>query len=89
MFAFSSLTSLFVHGVMSAPFAILLQLDTIGIVLLVLLGRVIAALALGAGQGDQRTHTISLLIQKCFSLKLYTKLSIKDGACGNRLRLTI
>ena len=42
--------------VLLAPLAILLQLDTIRVVLLVLLGRVVAALALSAGQGDQRTH---------------------------------
>ena len=45
--------------VMTAPLAVLLQLDTIRVVLLVLLGRVVAALALGAGQGDQRTHELS------------------------------
>ena len=44
------------QGVLLAPLAILLQLDTIRVVLLVLLGRVVAALALSAGQGDQRTH---------------------------------
>ncbi len=47
------------HGVMTTPLAILLELDTVRIVLLVLLGRVIAALALGAGQSDQRTHEFS------------------------------
>ena len=46
--------------VLLAPLAILLQLDTIRIVLLVLLGRVVAALALRARQGDQRTHEYSL-----------------------------
>ncbi len=44
------------HGVMTAPLAILGQLDTIGIALLVLFGRIVAALALGACQGDQSTH---------------------------------
>ena len=46
--------------VLLAPLAILLELDTIRVVLLVLLGRVIAALALRARQGDQRTHEYSL-----------------------------
>ena len=48
------------QGVLLAPLAILLQLDTIRVVLLVLLGRVVAALALRARQGDQRTHEYSL-----------------------------
>lgn len=44
---------------MTTPLAILLELDTVRVVLLVLLGRVIAALAIGAGQSDQRTHEFS------------------------------
>ena len=44
------------QGVMSAPLAILVELEAVGVVLLVLLGRVVAALALGACQGDQCTH---------------------------------
>ena len=44
------------QGVGLAPLAVLLELDTIGIILLVLFGRVIAALALGAGEGNHRTH---------------------------------
>ena len=55
------LTSLAVHGVMTTPAAILLELDTIGVILLVLLGRVVAALALSACQGDQRTHEYSFV----------------------------
>ena len=51
------LTSLPMQGVMSTPFAILLKLDTIGVVPLVLLGRVVTALAFSAGQSDQCTHT--------------------------------
>jgi hypothetical protein len=47
------------QGVMTTPLAIFLELDTIGVILLVLLGRVITALALGAGQSDQRTHEYS------------------------------
>ena len=44
------------QGVMATPAAILLELDTIGIILLVLFGRVIAALALSAGQKIGRAH---------------------------------
>lgn len=47
------------QGVGLAPLAVLLKLDTIGIILLVLFGRVIAALALSACQSDQRTHELS------------------------------
>ena len=54
-----ALSSLFVHRVALAPLAVLLQLDTVRIVLLVLLGRVIAALAISAGQSDQRAHEFS------------------------------
>ena len=46
--------------VMAAPLAVLLELDAIRVVLLVLLGRIVTALALRAGQGDQRTHEYSL-----------------------------
>ena len=48
--------------VLLAPLAILLQLDTIRVVLLVLLGRVITPLALGAGQSDQSTHEFSFYL---------------------------
>ena len=44
------------QGMMTTPLAILLELDTVRIILLVLLGRVIAALAISARQGDQSTH---------------------------------
>ena len=44
------------HSVLTAPLAILVKLEAVGVGLLVLLGRVVAALALSAGQGDQRTH---------------------------------
>ena len=44
------------HRVVTAPLAVLGQLDTIGITLLVLFGRIVAALALSARQGDQSTH---------------------------------
>ena len=49
------------HGVVSAPFAVLLELDTIRIILLVLLGRIVTALALGACQSDQSTHEFSFI----------------------------
>ena len=48
--------------VMTAPLAVLLELDAVRIVLLVLLGRVVAALALGAGQSDQSTHEFSFYL---------------------------
>ena len=47
---------------MSAPLAVLLELDTIRITLLVLFGRVIAALAFGARQSDQSTHEYSFYL---------------------------
>ena len=47
------------HRVVTTPLAILLELNTIRIILLVLLGRVIAALAISAGQSDQRAHEFS------------------------------
>ena len=45
--------------VLAAPLAVLHHLDAFGIILLVLLGRVIAAFALSASQGDQRAHEYS------------------------------
>ncbi len=50
------------QGVGLAPLAIFLHLDAIWIILLVLFGRVITALALSAGQSDQRTHEFSLCL---------------------------
>ena len=47
------------HCVRLAPLAIFLHLNTVWIILLVLGGRIVAALALGACQGDQRTHEFS------------------------------
>ena len=47
--------------VLAAPLAILLQLNTVRVVLLVLLGRVITALALRTRQGNHRAHELSLL----------------------------
>ena len=56
------LSGFLVQGVLVAPLAILLELDAVRIVLLVLLGRVVTALALGAGQGDQSTHEFSFYL---------------------------
>ena len=43
------------HSVLTAPLAILVKLEAVGVVLLVLLGRVVAALALSAG-ADRSDH---------------------------------
>ncbi len=56
------LSGFLVQGVLVAPLAVLLELDAVRIVLLVLLGRVVTALALGAGQGDQSTHEFSFYL---------------------------
>ena len=55
-----ALSGFFMHCVALAPLAVLLQLDTIRIVLLVLLGRVVTALALRTRQGNHRAHELSL-----------------------------
>ena len=52
------------HSVLTAPLAILVKLEAVGVVLLVLLGRVVAALALSAGQGDQRTLLLPITSSK-------------------------
>ena len=57
------LASFLVQRMLVAPLAVLLQLDTIRIVLLVLLGRVVTALAHRARQSDQRTHEFSFMPQ--------------------------
>jgi hypothetical protein len=44
------------------PLAVLLHLNTIRIILLVFLGRIVAPFAVGAGQGDQCTHEFSFLL---------------------------
>jgi hypothetical protein len=56
------LSGFLMQGVLVAPLAVLLELDAVRIVLLVLLGRVVTALALGAGQGDQSTHEFSFYL---------------------------
>src|SRR5512133_1036469 len=53
------LPSLFVQRVRLAPLAVLLVLDALGIVLLVLVRRVVPALALSAGQRHERPHASS------------------------------
>ena len=58
---------------MTTPATILLELDTIGVILLVLFGLVIAALALSAGQSDQCTHEYSFKFISCLN---YTRLSV-------------
>ena len=60
------------QGMLVAPLAVLLELDTLGVVLLILFGRIIAALALRAGQGDQRTHENSFYLYMNASQSLYT-----------------
>ena len=50
------------HSVLTAPLTILVKLEAVGVVLLVLLGRVVAALALSAGQSDQSTHEFSFYL---------------------------
>jgi hypothetical protein len=50
-----------VQGVLTAETAVLVELQTIGIVLLVLEGIVISLLAFGAGQGDFHAHCMLLL----------------------------
>ena len=66
-----ALSSLFMHRVALAPLAVLLQLDTVRIILLVLRGRVIAALALRARHSDHGTHEFSFLPYR-FELESYT-----------------
>ena len=56
----SELPRLPVESVALAPLAVLLELKTVRIILLILLGRVIATLALGACESDQSTHLSSL-----------------------------
>lgn len=46
------------HSVLAAEAAVLFELDTIGIVLLVLEGVVVSLLALGAGQTDLNAHDV-------------------------------
>ena len=64
----TSLASLAMHRVMLAPLAVLLELEALGIILLVLRGRVVTALAIRARHRDQRSHEYSfyaILSQAC------------------------
>jgi hypothetical protein len=52
----STLLRLAVHGVLTAEAAVLVHFQSVGIVLFVLHGVVVALLALGAGQGNFNSH---------------------------------
>ena len=65
---FLILASFFMQCVMSTPFAIFLELNTIGVILLVLLGRIISTLAFSACKSDQSTHQYSLTYLLAFLL---------------------
>ncbi len=53
------LSGFLMQGMMTTPLAVFLELDTVRIILLVLLGRIVTALALSACQSDQCTHELS------------------------------
>ena len=57
------LASFPVQGMGTTPLAILLELNTIGIILLVLLGRIVSTLAFSACKGDQSTHQFSFKLR--------------------------
>ena len=50
------LAGLFVHRMVTAPTAVLLELHTLRMSALVLIGCVVATLAIAAGEGDESTH---------------------------------
>ena len=55
-------------GVLSAESAVLLHLETIGVILLVLHGVVVSLLALGASQSDFNAHNgTSLILPPCIT----------------------
>lgn len=58
-----SLASFLVQGMGATPLAILLELNTIGIILLVLLGRIVSTLAFSTCKGDQSTHQFSFKLR--------------------------
>ena len=66
-------------GMMTTPLTIFLQLNTIRIVLLVFLGRVIAALAFCARHSDQSTHEFSFITDTGAALVLHMN---EAGATG-------
>ena len=55
-----------------APLAVLLELNTLRIVLLVLFGRVVTTLALSASKRDQSAHYYSFIANTYASFRLYT-----------------
>ena len=64
----ASLLGLVVSGVLSAESAVLLHLETIGVILLVLHGVVVSLLALGASQSDFHAHNgTSLILPPCIT----------------------
>ena len=67
------------HRVMTTPLAIFLQLDTVRIVLLVLFGRVIAALALSACHSDQSTHEFSFYLNFTQGFRISTHESVRGS----------
>ena len=66
------LASLFVHGVLTAPRAILLDLHAIRHVRLVLGRRVVATLALGAGKCNESTHVSETSMYRPIRARWYT-----------------
>ena len=54
------LARLLVHGVCTAPATVLLELDAVGVILLVLVGVIVATLALLASERDELTHVVFL-----------------------------
>ena len=64
----ASLLGLVVSGVLSAESAVLLHLETVGVILLVLHGVVVSLLALGASQSDFNAHNgTSLKLPPCIT----------------------
>jgi hypothetical protein len=54
------LARLLVDGVRAAPATVLLELDAVGVVLLVLVGVIVATLAFLASERDELTHVVFL-----------------------------
>ena len=64
----ASLLGLVVSGVLSAESAVLLHLETVGVILLVLHGIVVSLLALRASQSDFHAHNgTSLILPPCIT----------------------
>ena len=75
------------QGVMTTPLAIFLQLNTVRVVLLVLFGRVIAALALSARHSDQSTHEFSFYRYELRLVSLHMNFLPRGLACAARFML--